>query len=205
MYFNITTQPPVAPDPSYWFVNHLYNRIHFASSTSSSSCGTETSSTFSVGYAYGFVSGVVYYGRLVSEQFDGFYCRIDDSGINVSGPGALTYHIYRDNANNRWVGAVWLGQWVEQLSTTVFPWSIANNINAGQELWSQNGTFAITVPINFLHKAEIEGTSNSMRPWSDEVLVSPLRYQTSLAYRPVNALHIMDLYPGDFTSMATYR
>ncbi len=103
------------------------------------------------------------------------------------------------------MGAVWLGQWVEQLSTTVFPWSIANNINAGQELWSQNGTFAITVPINFLHKAEIEGTSNSMRPWSDEVLVSPLRYQTSLAYRPVNALHIMDLYPGDFTSMATYR
>ena len=147
-----------------------------------------------------------YYNRIFTEMYGPnasgtMICNAYDSGINVSGPGALTIHIYRSSSN--WLIDVWLGYWA-RANTFNTAWGVAPEMDAGQELWAGNGDFTpVSVPVNFVHKIEIAGTSNSLRPWSDAVLVAPLKGIThDISQSP---LQIMDLFPGDFTSEASHK
>ena len=112
-----------------------------------------------------------------------------------------------DLSGSNWAIDVWLAQW-SRVATYSKSWAVAAGAEYGQELWARNADLGtIVAPVNFAHKALVSGTSNSLRNWSDYALVSPLKGKTQSLPAGANVipLIVMDLFPGDFTSMATHN
>jgi hypothetical protein len=192
-----------------WNDYHFYNRVHFSHPAYAvPSCAGAQPSTFSVGYAYGWVWNAVYYQKLISEQY-GYdvngnpVCNAYDTTITVLPPGALTVRIYR-SSTGWWNIDAWTGQWT-RVNTFSTPWNVAAEIEAGQELWSRNGTLGnIRLPVNFVHKAQIAGTNQSFEPWHDYALNTSLSGISNSPTFLAGPLQLMDLMGNDYTSMASH-
>jgi hypothetical protein len=206
MYMNFSAQIPTLDPGESWNDHHLYNRLHVTHPSYLVNCyGYDQYQTVSAGIAKGWVLEAVFHNEIIAEKFvtdsgGNPVCDAIGSGIIVDPPGAIMFHAYRNG--DEWRLRVWLGYWAV-LADVWTSWGVAADAEGGQELWSAdpNKLSAITVPVNFAHRMNIAGTSNSLRPWHDVVISDPLRGHTRVFADP--PFHVMDLFWVDYTAMAS--
>lgn len=203
-YFNLSTQTPSLLSDS-WSNYRFYNRVHFTHPSYSVTCsGSSGYESVSIGYIHGGGFNNTFSNRLISQAFVGTSCVTYDSGISTSGPGTLAFRVYRNGST--WALETWTGSWTRLLSATT-SWSVAAEIDAGQELWRSGATtsFApVRVPLNMVNKIRLIGTSNTiLTSWHDAALKTPLQGITRA--RREAPLNVADAFGGDWTATSSYK
>jgi len=209
LYANFTAQVPTLISGS-WNDYHYYNRFHFYHPSYQQTCfGWPNTETVSAGIAKGSFEASsgnlvtfdneVIYEEFVKDSSGNNVCNIHGTGLTFSPPGALMFRVYRQGS--AWNIDVWLGYW-SRIATTWTGWSVAAGAEIGQEVASTVGNLnAITIQVSFAHRINVAGTSNSYRPWSDTVLISPLNGRSyGVADAP---FYVLDFLGGDFTAIAS--
>lgn len=204
MTFNMSTVPPLKVGGGSWNKLHYYNRVHIGH-PSYSSCAFV--SNLSMGYGYGRISGVTYYGTLLFELFGNGQCGTFDTGIQ---PGNYlgNYSMWIDRSGSTWRGLIWTGSWYQVFSWDA-PFNTAADFEAGAEIWADSGANLnqILVPVNMINKISINGTNNggNLKPWHRHVLNPPLNnssYDDPIFESPFN---VMDHNGWDRTSIAFHN
>jgi hypothetical protein len=196
----ISTQQPTLVSGQSWNDYHFYNRFHVANRfRPSQNCGGYE--TMSLGVVKGTLGGINYNREIITERLVSAGCLVHPTGITTTGPGALYMYIRNLPNTTTWEAYVWLGQWV-QVDSYNMGWSASTYTEYGQEIWARNGTLAnITVPVNFIHKAQVGTTLNTVGPYYDSVLPSLIAGQTTTQTNW--PFHGLDNIYGDYTSISS--
>lgn len=201
---NYSTRKPALAS-GQWTDYHYYNRAHFTHLAYASPCTNVPYETFSWGIAKGKVGvGTNWDGELIVEKFfnepDGTdVCQIVETGFLPEEPGAILTYVAL--AGGWWEIRYWhAGAW--QLADTFQTrWTVAPNVDYGQEIWAANGDKdKVLAPLNLTHKVELMGTDTPQRPWHENLLGQPLRNRQKWKYD--GPFHVLDA-TGSYVDIAS--